>query len=283
VNHVLGMEHIAWTQAKSTWGQDIPRPNWRHRLWTGWLRLAQVEASIRLSDRVLCSCTEDKNYMMTRGWRKDTDGAIIPPGNEQIYLEAEPSDLSRPTILFLGAWTPRKGIRDLAVAFPAVLAALTEARLVVAGAHLPRELVLQDFPEAVRPAVSVAPPTTEAGLVALMQACSVTVLPSQYEGFGMAFAEAMALGLPVVGTPTGGMADTIQTDVNGVLVPRRAPSALAEALTRLTADREHRTRLGPAPRPTVQASTWERAARDTETVYTQSLPHAAPPQPPLPT
>jgi glycosyltransferase involved in cell wall biosynthesis len=220
--------------------------------------------------------------MMARRWRRDQDVAIIPPGIDRLYREAEPSDLARPTILFLGTWTPRKGIRDLAAAFPTVLAALPEARLVVAGAHLPRELVLHDFPEWVRPAIDVAPPATEAGLLALMQQCSVTALPSQYEGFGMAFAEAMALGLPVVGTPTGGMADAIQTGVNGVLVPRRAPAILADALTRLTADRDYRTRLGRAARATVQAWTWERAARETEAVYRECLDGAVAGPRPLP-
>jgi glycosyltransferase involved in cell wall biosynthesis len=267
VNHVLGMEHIAWAEAKRAWGTEARPPAVHQRLWNGTVRLAQVEASIRLSDRVFCSCSEDKRYMLTSGWRRASDIAIVPPGIDQVFLAAAPSDLSRPTILFLGSWTARKGIRDLVTAFPRVLAAIPEARLLVAGAHVPAGLVHQDFPEHARGAVDVAPPTTEAGLVDLMRRCCVSILPSYYEGFGMAFAESMAVGLPVVATPTGGMADVIQPEVNGLLVPKRAPSALADALTRVLQDRDYRTRLGRAARASVQGSTWERAVRATEAVY----------------
>jgi glycosyltransferase involved in cell wall biosynthesis len=104
-----------------------------------------------------------------------------------------------------------------------------------------------------------------------MQQSSVSVLPSYYEGFGMAFAESMAVGLPVVATPTGGMADWIKSDVNGILVPKRAPAALADALTRLLADQGYRTRLGQAAREAVQGLTWERATRDTEALYMQGF------------
>jgi glycosyltransferase involved in cell wall biosynthesis len=209
--------------------------------------------------------------MVGNGWRQANDIAIVPPGIDPEYLNADLSDLARPTILFLGSWTARKGIRDLVAAFPKVLAAVPQARLLVAGAHAPAEVVLQDFPAHARAAVDVAAPTTEAGLVALMQQSSVSVLPSYYEGFGMAFAESMAVGLPVVATPTGGMADWIESEVNGILVPKRAPVALAEALTRLLADQDYRTRLGRAAREAVQALTWERAARGTEALYMQCL------------
>jgi glycosyltransferase involved in cell wall biosynthesis len=269
VNHVLGMEHIAWEEARRAWGSETPRPGLPHRLWTGKVRLAQVEASVRLSDRVCCSCMEDKGYMVGSGWRRANDIAIVPPGIDPEYLNTDPSDLARPTIFFLGSWTARKGIRELVAAFPKVLAAVPQARLLVAGAHVPPEMVLQAFPVHARAAVDVAAPTTEAGLVALMQQSSVSVLPSYYEGFGMAFAESMAIGLPVIATPTGGMADWIESEVNGILVPKRAPAALADALTRLLTDQGYRIRLGQAAREAVQALTWERAARDTEALYMQ--------------
>jgi glycogen(starch) synthase len=100
-----------------------------------------------------------------------------------------------------------------------------------------------------------------------MHQCAVMVLPSLYEGFGIAFLEAMAVGLPVVGTPTGGMADLIEPGVNGLLVPHHEPEALAGAISALLSDPERRRALGRQARLTAQTYTWKRAAEATASVY----------------
>jgi glycosyltransferase involved in cell wall biosynthesis len=61
------------------------------------------------------------------------------------------------------------------------------------------------------------------------------VLPSHFEGYGMAFAEALARGLPVVGCTGGAVASTVPADA-GVLVPPGNANMLAETLRRLLTD-----------------------------------------------
>jgi glycosyltransferase involved in cell wall biosynthesis len=100
-----------------------------------------------------------------------------------------------------------------------------------------------------------------------MQGSAAMVLPSLYEGFGIAFLEAMAVGLPVIGTPTGGMADLIESGVNGLLVPQHDPEALAEGIITLLTRPERRQMLGRAARATAETYTWERAAQATAAVY----------------
>lgn len=64
------------------------------------------------------------------------------------------------------------------------------------------------------------------------------------EAFGVVFAEASAMGLPVITTDTGGIKDIIRDGYNGLIVPQKDPSAIVEAIERLQADPQLRKQLG---------------------------------------
>ena len=66
----------------------------------------------------------------------------------------------------------------------------------------------------------------------LMGLLDVFVLPSHYEGFGIAIAEAMAAGKPVVATTVGGIPEIVKHEETGLLVPPAQPAALADAIRR---------------------------------------------------
>jgi glycosyltransferase involved in cell wall biosynthesis len=84
-----------------------------------------------------------------------------------------------------------------------------------------------------------------------LSALDVFVLPSLWEGLPNALLEAMAMGLPVVATAVDGVAEAVETEKNGILVPPGRPGALAAAITRLALDPSTRARLGEAAKETV--------------------------------
>jgi len=84
-------------------------------------------------------------------------------------------------------------------------------------------------------------------LAALYVQSDVFVLPSFHEGYGMAFAEALARGLPIVGTDAGAIADTVPRDA-GVLVPPGDVPALREALRRVMDEPDRRAALAAGAR-----------------------------------
>ena len=86
------------------------------------------------------------------------------------------------------------------------------------------------------------------------------VLPSRFEGYGMAFAEAIAHGLPVVGTTAGAIPDTVP-DGAGVLVPPDDVPALTSVLRRLIGDADERSRLAKGARAAAaRLPTWADSA-----------------------
>ncbi len=73
------------------------------------------------------------------------------------------------------------------------------------------------------------------------------VLPSFHEGYGMVVAEAIAHGIPVVGTPTGAVPALVGEEA-GLLVPAGDAEALARALRTVLSDRATRARLAEGAR-----------------------------------
>lgn len=80
----------------------------------------------------------------------------------------------------------------------------------------------------------------------LLAAADVFVLASKYEGLPVAAMEATALGIPIVSTAVGGMAEEWTDAVDALLVPPQRPDRLAEALARVIADQDLRTQLSDA-------------------------------------
>lgn len=266
VKRVLGLEHLDWEQRQEEARRGQERISLRHRLWFGRFRLHQVEWAARLSDHVLCLCETDRYYIVQRGWQPQARTSVVAPGVETCYFSQQNSRPRR-DLLFVGSWHPRKGITYLVHAFARLAQQHSGVRLSIAGAGMPSTEVHQAFPPALRQRVAVLPELSEQQLAEQYAAHAAFVFPSLYEGFGMAFLEAMASGTPVVGTPTGGMADLIENGRNGILVTRRDVPGLVRALERLLADPAYARALGEQARATARAYTWERAGHCTLAIY----------------
>ena len=90
----------------------------------------------------------------------------------------------------------------------------------------------------------------------LYAGADLCVVPSRYESFGLVALEAMAAGLPVVATRTGGLQVTVDEGVNGYLVPTEGAEALASCLLALWADPALCAQLGTRGLRAAQQYAW---------------------------
>lgn len=111
---------------------------------------------------------------------------------------------------------------------------------------------------------------------ALLQAADIFTLPSidlpgQAEGTPTALLEAMAAGLPVVITDSGGGRFAVGASGGGVIVPQRDPGALAEALIALARDARRRCALGALNQRWAREQDWTIVAQRVVDVYREAL------------
>jgi glycosyltransferase involved in cell wall biosynthesis len=153
---------------------------------------------------------------------------------------------AEPSALFVGVLERYKDIDGLAEAWRLAVPRLPGVTLRIVGTgsrmHVLDGLVQSEWTPSV--------PNDE--IAHLLDAATVLVLPSRSEGLGRIVVEALCRGRPVVATRVGGITDLVSDGENGLLVPPRDPSALADALVRVLSDPDLAARLAAGARPSVE-------------------------------
>jgi glycosyltransferase involved in cell wall biosynthesis len=187
---------------------------------------------------------------------------VVRPGTDRVATEQRDSD-GAVAILSVGSVVPRKGY-DVLLAALATLSDLSW-RLTIVGDRsrspdtargLDADIARLGLADRVQFTGAIAPER-----VATHYASShLFVLPSRFEGYGIAYAEAIAFGIPVVGTTAGAIPDTVPADA-GVLLPADDVGALAATLRRLIVNPAERARLAAgARRAATTLPTWQQSA-----------------------
>lgn len=188
---------------------------------------------------------------------------VAPPGTDR-GVPAKGSSDGTLHLLSVGAVVPRKGFEILIAALAPI--AELKWRLTIAGdvardSATAAKLHADIARHKLAGRVDVLGAVTQERLAALYSSADMFVLASHFEGYGMAYAEAMAHGLPVIGTTGGAIVDTVPPDA-GVLVDPGNVKALTRALKLLIEnEKERRWFASGALAASAGLPTWQSTAR----------------------
>jgi glycosyltransferase involved in cell wall biosynthesis len=199
--------------------------------------------SIRSADAVVCvSRYTQKQMTMTYGRRDseliydaiDTDVFAPTPDLLRSDDGLPPSD-ARIRLLFVGNRTRRKGF-DL---LPAIMDLLPDDYVLYFTGGFQSTAAAAPHPRM----INIGSPD-RAGLVAAYRSSDMLLFPSRLEGFGIAPAEALACGRPVVTTNASALPEVVDHGRSGYLVARDDVAQYAEAVRRLGEDARLRQQFG---------------------------------------
>jgi glycosyltransferase involved in cell wall biosynthesis len=171
--------------------------------------------------------------------------------NFDVLPELTDAPAKEPVILFVGRDAARKGCDVLVSALRLVRERIPAARLRILGTR--------DVSQ--EPGIDVLGPVERSMVEDAYRSAAVFCLPSRYEPYGLALVEAMAYGVPCIGTKIGGIPEIVVDGETGRLVEPDDPRALAQALVSVLDDPEQAAAFGTAGRARVERElNWDAVA-----------------------
>lgn len=185
---------------------------------------------LRQADHMHCISDYTRQMLLEAGYADD-QVCMIPNAVDLQRFVPTPPVLDTPTVAFVGRLVPVKGLPVLLAAWRQVIDRLP-GRLVIAGDG-PQRAELERLVAELQLGDSVEFKGNVSDVPSVLAGAAVYVQPSYQEGMPNSVLEAMACGLPVVGSRVSGNVDLIASGESGLLVPPGDPDALAGALVEL--------------------------------------------------
>lgn len=237
-----------WQRECDLWcpGEEVVVPRWM---------FARMNRELERADLILVQSKFAKESMTLNGV-PETKVFINPMGVDTTLFRKRTEIPKTPRFISVGgAITLRKGYQYLFRAFQLVKKALPDAELICVGKYK------YDF-RMERPkwegTFTHYQGLSQSEVAELLRTSTAFVFPSLEEGIARAQIEALATGLPVIGTHEGGTTTLVENGVEGFIVNGRDPQQIADAMIKLATDRELNRQMGEAAyRKGALCNTWQ--------------------------
>jgi D-inositol-3-phosphate glycosyltransferase len=256
-------------------------------------RISVERRIVRDVNLLIAQCPEERRELIEDYGADPRKIRIIPAGVDVRTFHPVDRRLARSSlglpqdaliVVYVGRLLPRKDIRN-AVRALAILRRILSVpvTLMIVGGETaePDPAATPEIGEIQRLAselgiadrVMLTGKRAQTELATYYSAGDVAVTTPWYEPFGLTPLEAMACGVPVIGSAVGGIQYTVQDGITGLLVPPRDPDALARRLRQLLTRRELRLGMGEAGLRRIRDEfTWPVTATRVASLYEELLP-----------
>lgn len=232
---------------------------------------------IRGASAILCTSRQEEQSIRDLGYTVptwvvpigiDADALRIPSAVDFLAGTGIPADAH--VVTFLGRITAKKGVDLLVESFRLTAVTFPDTHLIIAGPDdegIGRDLAPLLNDSGLTSRISFVGALAGPEKLAFLQRSDVFVLPSADESFGIAVAEAMAVGCPVVVSPHVAIEDVVRTAGAGLVAERNAAD-IARALGTILADPAAAEAMGEAGRRVVDAQfAWPSVVGELEAMY----------------
>ena len=227
--------HGFWQRECDLWcpGENVPIPRWM---------FARMHRELERADMIIVQSNFCRDSMLWNGIPAEKI-MVNPMGVDTSIFKPRETVPEKIRFVSVGTICLRKGFQYLFRAFAQVKKVLPEAELICVGDY--KTDFRQERPKWEGTFTHI-PHLSHPELAQLLQTGTAFVFPSQEEGIARAQIEALAAGLPVIGTHEGGATTLVQDGVEGFIVRGRDPQHIADAMLRVASDRELNKKMGEA-------------------------------------
>jgi glycosyltransferase involved in cell wall biosynthesis len=189
-------------------------------------------------------CTSQRTYsQLKKLMGKDIPNVVAYPGRNHMRPQFDEDDLRYRTkslpplrLIFVGNLIPRKGLHTLLTALSGLKHENWLLTVIGSAAMDPQyaaSMKKQVHQYQLTGRVSFAGELDHGQVAEHLRSSHVLAVPSQHEGFGIAYLEGMGFGLPAIASNSGGACDFVEDNLNGFLVPPNDCRVIRRHLTKL--------------------------------------------------
>lgn len=207
----------------------------------------------------------------------DGEYRIIPNGIDTNRFSPDVIEIDElkgyyPKILFVGRFEPRKGLKYLLMAFPLVIKAFPEAKLIVVGEGFLEHYYRRYIEEHIKENVMFIGYVSPEDLPRYYASCDIYCTPATgAESFGIVLLEAMATGKPIVASDIPGYQTILADKEEGLFFKACDPESLAEKIICLLKNHEMMKEMKKAGRKKALKFDWQIVTKQVLDFYQEAL------------
>ncbi len=266
IHHPITRDRRLALEAAATWKERLSINRWH-----SFLRM-QKKVAPQLN-RIVCPSNQSKADVIEELKVNEENIDVVLNGIDLDSFTRDEGVEQKPyrIITTASADVPLKGLKFLIEAMTEIIEEIPEAHLMVLGrAKKEGDIAKQISRLNLEEKISFRSGLSQSEVVSLYASSHICVIPSLYEGFGFGAGEAMACGLPLISTQSGGLKEVIGQDA--VIIEARSSKAIVKAVKDLFSNKEKQLALSRAGRKRMENKfNWMKAAEAYEEIYSKTI------------